>query len=408
MDEASSHQPWYRRVLPLAIFGSILMWAAQPPLSLWPLAWVAPVPWLLLVRRDQLTGRRPYLALWLAGFIFWLLAIHWIRLPHPALYLGWIALSAYLAFYIPLFVGLSRVGVHRVGVPLWLAAPIVWTGLELARAHVLTGFLMGSLAHTQVNWTTLIQVSDLFGEYGVDFIIMTVAASIACIVVQPRKWFSLVPAAIVLGSALAYGSAMLDAAKTAASSSVRSRASRSFRATAWPSGSTIRAASGRSWTSTSRSRNRRSRTRQSSDGQPLDLVVWPETMFRTPLVTFDPGYQAAAGSHAHAGGDRRVSACTIWPPWSGGWTRPCWSASIATSFSCAPNVARPTERRRPLRYNSAALVDRDGKIVGTYDKIHRVMFGEYIPFAEWLPLLYRITPLTGGIDAGRAARSCSS
>ena len=69
------------------------------------------------------------------------------------LYLGWLALSAYLAIYLPVFVGLSRVAVHRFGVPLWLAAPIVWTGLELARAHVLTGFLMASLAHTQVNWT---------------------------------------------------------------------------------------------------------------------------------------------------------------------------------------------------------------------------------------------------------------
>jgi apolipoprotein N-acyltransferase len=28
------------------------------------------------------------------------------------------------------------------------------------------------------------------------------------------------------------------------------------------------------------------------------------------------------------------------------------------------------------------------------------MFGEYIPFAKYFPLLYRITPLTGGIDAG--------
>src|SRR5205823_5592116 len=51
-------------------------------------------------------------------------------------------------------------------------------------------------------------------------------------------------------------------------------------------------------------------------------------------------------------------------------------------------------------YNSATLVDRDGKIVGIYDKIHRVMFGEYIPFANWLPFLYRLTPLSGGIEAG--------
>jgi apolipoprotein N-acyltransferase len=40
--------------------------------------------------------------------------------------------------------------------------------------------------------------------------------------------------------------------------------------------------------------------------------------------------------------------------------------------------------------------------VGTYDKVHRVMFGEYIPFADWFPFLYRLTPLTGGISAGAA------
>jgi apolipoprotein N-acyltransferase len=56
----------------------------------------------------------------------------------------------------------------------------------------------------------------------------------------------------------------------------------------------------------------------------------------------------------------------------------------------------------PLRYNSAALAGPDGNIIGTYDKIHPVMFGEYIPFASRLPFLYRLTPLTGGIEAGAA------
>jgi apolipoprotein N-acyltransferase len=123
------------RTLVVALVGSLLMWAAQPPLALGWLGWIAPVPWLWLVRRDALSGRRPYFALWFAAFVFWMAALHWLRLPHPAVYFGWFALSAYLAIYLPLFVGLSRVAVHQLRIPLWLTAPVVWTGLELARAH---------------------------------------------------------------------------------------------------------------------------------------------------------------------------------------------------------------------------------------------------------------------------------
>jgi apolipoprotein N-acyltransferase len=182
MSSATNTQPpWYRSTLAIALVGSLLLFAALPPLALGWLGWIAPVPWLLLVRADVLPGRRPYRALWLAGFVFWLLAIHWLRLPHPVVHLGWLALSAWLAIYLSLFVGLSRVAVHRLGFPLWIAAPVVFTGLELARAHLLTGFLMASLAHTQVNWTMLIQISDLFGEYGVDFVIMLVASCAASV-----------------------------------------------------------------------------------------------------------------------------------------------------------------------------------------------------------------------------------
>ncbi len=92
--------------LGLALLGSVLVYASLPPLDLWPLAWIAPVPWLLLIRQPQLIGRRPYRALWLAGFIFWLAAIHWLRLPHWTTYFGWLALSFYLAFYLPVFVAL--------------------------------------------------------------------------------------------------------------------------------------------------------------------------------------------------------------------------------------------------------------------------------------------------------------
>jgi apolipoprotein N-acyltransferase len=41
------------------------------------------------------------------------------------------------------------------------------------------------------------------------------------------------------------------------------------------------------------------------------------------------------------------------------------------------------------------LVDRYGKIVGTYDKMHLLPFGEFIPFVNWLPFLRGYSPITG-------------
>ncbi len=108
---------WYLSPLALGLAGALLLWAALPPLEIGPLGWIAPVPWLYLVRRRRLGGAHPYRGVWLAGFVFWLMAIHWLRLPHPATSIGWVALSSYLALYLPAFVWLARVAVHRVGIP---------------------------------------------------------------------------------------------------------------------------------------------------------------------------------------------------------------------------------------------------------------------------------------------------
>lgn len=162
-----------------ALAGALLCWLAFPPVGWSYLAWVGPVPWLLLVAQEKLPGPRPYRTLWLGGAVFWLLTVHWIRLPHPLSYLAWVALATYLGLYLPAFVALARVGVVRWRMPLVLVAPVVWTGLEWFRAHLLTGFLMGSLAHTQVHHLPVIQIAALSGEYGVTCLILLVAASIA-------------------------------------------------------------------------------------------------------------------------------------------------------------------------------------------------------------------------------------
>ncbi|MEI7782695.1 MAG: hypothetical protein WCJ18_12330, partial [Planctomycetota bacterium] len=126
-----------RGVWILAVAGALAMFLVQPPADLWMLAWLAPLPWLALVPPPRLAGRQPWCGLWVAGFCHWLLAIHWLRLPHPATSIGWVALSAYLAAYVPLFVWSTRRLVHRWGWPLVAAAPLAWMGCEQLRGWVL-------------------------------------------------------------------------------------------------------------------------------------------------------------------------------------------------------------------------------------------------------------------------------
>src|SRR3954469_5456274 len=61
--------------LGLGLAGSVLLWAGFPPINLPWLAWIAPVPWLWMVVGPRLAGWRPYVALWLAGFVHWLLML---------------------------------------------------------------------------------------------------------------------------------------------------------------------------------------------------------------------------------------------------------------------------------------------------------------------------------------------
>lgn len=382
--------------LAIALVGSLLMWAAQPPLALGWLGWFAPVPWLWLVRTDALAGRRPYWTLWFAALVFWLAALHWLRLPHPAVYLGWFALSAYLAIYLPLFVNLSRVGVHRLRIPLWLVAPIVWTGLELARAHVMTGFMMGSLAHTQVHWPAAIQISDLFGEYGVDFVMILVASSITCVAFAPRQPLAVTPALLVLAATLFYGFRQLQppTATSSEHNAVRIALIQGNSLADWKNDASKQQQIMSEYFELSKQALANAVIK---DNQPIDLVVWPETMFRSPLYEFEEGYELPEDATKTKEEIAAVGKSDL--------------AKLATQLDTPVLVGvdriilladnqSATDRLSYRGYNSSALVERDGKLLGTYDKFHLVMFGEYVPFSKWLPLLNRLSSITGSAEAG--------
>jgi apolipoprotein N-acyltransferase len=374
-------RPWWQSTWSLAIAGAVLLWAALPPLDLAPLAWLAPIPWVLLVRQQSLGGRRPYLKIYLVSIGFWLATFYWLTLPHWATSFGWVAISLYLALYIPAFVALARVAVQRLNVSPVLAAPVVWTGLELARAHLLSGVTMASIAHTQYRWPLVIQVSDLVGNYGVSFVIVLVGAAMARMIPwdgAPRAWWPALPAAAVLGATLAYGQLRTTEETTVA-------------------GPTIGLIQGSIDIEMKHDPTQSQRifdeyfelSRRAVREHPeVDLLVWPETMFRYPWFTFAEDFVAEPDTISAAEATSRSHRAvenTVLP--------------LGKPLILGIDTVHGT-RSGVERYNSALFLDPQARELGRYDKVHPVMFGEYVPLGKTFPWLYRLTPLPTGLDAG--------
>lgn len=51
-------------------------------------------------------------------------------------------------------------------------------------------------------------------------------------------------------------------------------------------------------------------------------------------------------------------------------------------------------------YNTAHLVEKDGRVLGKYHKNYLLMFGEYIPYADRFPWVYDILPEAGNLTPG--------
>jgi len=107
---------------------------------------------------------------------------------------------------------------------------------------------------------------------------------------------------------------------------------------------------------------------------PLDLVVWSETSV--------------------AGG---VSEEEVDEFYQGLFTK---RLGIPTIFGGL--LVRPVDDEREfVLFNSALLSNVQGNIVGRYDKQYLLAFGEYLPFGDSFPILYKWSPNTGRFSRGK-------
>ncbi len=407
MDQVTASPRWHNPLL-LTLSSGGLLWAAFPPLGISLLAWVALVPVLLLVhRKDNPVSRfRWYLLIWIGSALHWLLLTQGIRLAHWSTHFAWLTLGLYLGIYLPLFIGLTRVAVHCWRWPLMVAAPLTWTGLELVRGHALSGFSMGLLAHTQVHWTALIQLSDLLGAYGVSYVVMLVNAALAANLGRPTtrgRWIAQPGAAllaVVLG--LAYGH--IRQVEPAAENNAPSLKIALLQGAIDTTFDNDPAEPQRMYLA-----YRQLSIQARQEHPDLDLIVWPESMFPFgPEIIHDqpPVPPAALGMDQQTYLERieqqnRYFQANVddllWlinEDLAGPLAEP-----LDIQLILGTSVQQVDDPSTPY-HNAALWMHPDGSVAGRYYKSHLVVFGEYVPLADRFPWLYKLVPLTQGVSAG--------
>lgn len=388
-----------------------MLWASFTPLDWGPLGWIALVPLILLIRTPRRT-RWMYTAIYVSAVAYYIATLQWMRLGDVSMYKAWIALSFYLSVYIALFVAASRVAVHRLKMPLVAAVPIVWVGMEFVRAHLITGFAWYFLAHTQYRWAEIVQISDITGAYGVSFLLAMTAACIAGLLPESIfAKFKLLPTGsdssgeaeaasggVSFGQIASVGACLLLFAATLAYGYVR-RSQAEFQ-----EGPRIGLVQG-NFTSSVKLNPASARhiykTHETLTGRAVqhqpDVIVWPETMFRWPLLVSSP--DLSDDDLIRIAPDIPVDAWRFTNT-DEVLTRVSQQAGTPLIIGLDTALAQEAGFRH---YNSAVYVDPDTGISGRYDKIHRIMFGEYIPLRDWLPL-HHLTPYSSGFGIDRGER----
>ena len=377
----------------LAFASAIAFWLAFPPADRGFLGWFALAPFFSLVRCDQKPWK-VYLASWFGGMIFGVLSVSWVACVDV---IGMLLLAFYMSLWWPLFLLPARLGVRRLGLPLMLVAPVVWVGLEYLRSLLVSGFPWYYLAHSQHAYLPMIQVCDLFGAWGLSFLMAMVNVLGAELGPRFRREVGIttwtrtqvietsVIVALVLAS-LAYGAIRLSTSKfrpgprvallqTDISQGLKNAGLDLAQILAKIDALVIRAAE--------------------STPRP-DLLVWPETSYPPGFVKIDPKLSAAEFARL---------AKIDYPDWTpNDWRSRQRHASVElhglTDSIRIPMVIGLASydfgQSEFLKYNSAVLMAPGKAEISRYNKRALVPVGEYFPFLEVMPWLLWLTPYTDG------------
>jgi apolipoprotein N-acyltransferase len=364
----------FRRWLPWTgvVTSGLLLAAAFPPLAWQELAWVALVPLMFVVRAWP--PRKALTAGLVAGAVFWLFSIAWLR---HVTYAGWITLALYNALYLAVFAAavawwFRRFGAGRILVNLlyMVVAAASWTALEYIRSHCCTGFPWNTLAISQYEMAPLRQLASWSGVYGLSALIVLFNAGVGVTLLRYRQRGlrygrsphpELMFGFLVLALAFAWGIRQFKTGPTRHTPVRVGLVQTNIPQPDKWSEDTVDTIFDRL----------RSLTLGIHEAGGADLVVWPETALPEDLWYSEPCF-ALAVDMARAGS-------------------PLLVGSMDTHYA---------EDQAPRYFNSSFLFDDEGVLIGAYDKQHLVIFGEYVPLQRVLPFVEAMTPIEASFTAG--------
>jgi apolipoprotein N-acyltransferase len=276
--------------------------------------------------------------------------------------------SLYLALYhgaFGLLVSLVARADPQSSLPL-LFAPFLWVAVELGRTRI-TGFPWDLLGISQVDNYPLARISTVTGVYGVSLEIMVVnVAFAAAFLLRREKRKLMLLAAVMAAVVLQVG--ILFPVPPVPSDRVALLVQQN-----------IPILEGVDWTKDYFDETLKDLTRISlnPDGglkQHPDLIAWPESP--SPFYTSDPAFRDAMGNLA-----RQANTWVV-------------------AGSLGQHDSRHMHEGEAKTYNSGSLFNLQGELVGRYDKVHLVPFGEYVPFRRLFFFAAGLTEQVGDFTPG--------
>ena len=361
-----------------AILTGVLLFLSFPPFSVAFCGWIALIP--LMIACERISLRRAAKFGWLAGAIFFVSTLYWLR---NVTILGAVGLAFYCALYLipfSIFIALRRDGwrsANGIKNVLWIAAAAaVWTASEYVRGNFATGFPWNPLGVSQYQQMPLIQIAELGGVYLISALMVfaNVAAGVTVLQyvagVRGKKYrahIEMLTALALVAGAMSFGMQRILNPPPAQSEPL-------YVALIQPN---IPEVGNWALADPELIYERLERlTSLAGATTDLSLIIWPETAL-PDFVRFSP---------------RSADLVKKMISQSGG--VPLLAGSMDVLYN---------KNNEPRFYNASILFDADAKIQTVYYKQHLVLFGEYIPFEESVPFISALTPIESSFRAGRTS-----